>query len=117
MSQHISAEIDDDRFARSEQTSELIDELRRQIDVTDAALLDALARRMTLVTQIGRLKQVAAIATVQPDRWRQLLEQRIELGRSLQLPDGFIVALFELIHHESIQLQNRLRQQLAEKVL
>jgi chorismate mutase len=87
----------------------LIDELRQQIDVVDATLLDALARRMALVTQIGRHKQSASIATVQLARWMKLLEHRLQLGRSLKLTEGFVRALFELIHKESIAVQNDLR--------
>jgi len=86
----------------------LIDELRQQIDVVDASLLHALAHRMSLVNQIGRHKKAASIATVQIDRWMKLLEHRLHLGRSLELTEPFILALFDLIHKASIDLQNDL---------
>lgn len=94
----------------------MIEELRRQIDAVDSRLLHALAQRMSLVEQIGRYKRIASITTVQIDRWMKLLEQRLRLGRSLKLPDDFVLALFQLIHKESINLQNELAAASAEKV-
>ncbi|HEU4729821.1 MAG TPA: chorismate mutase [Kofleriaceae bacterium] len=94
----------------------LIDELRQQIDVVDSTLLHALARRMALVEQIGRHKKAASITAVQLDRWMKLVEQRLQLGRSLRLTEGFVLALFELIHGESITVQNDLMQSPLEKV-
>jgi len=94
----------------------LIDDLRQQIDAVDAKLLHALAQRMSLVKQIGRHKKAASITTVQIDRWMKLLEHRLRVGRSLKLTEGFVLALFELIHKESIDLQNDLMQTSPEKV-
>lgn len=93
-----------------------IDDLRQQIDAVDAALLHALAQRMELVKQIGYHKQAASLAPVQPDRWMKVVEHRQHLGRSLQLNERFVLALFELIHDESINLQDQLMQSLLEKV-
>jgi chorismate mutase len=91
-----------------ELADELITELRKQIDATDASMLQALAERMALVKQIGHHKKTAALATVQLDRWRQVLKDRVQLGRTLRLTESFVVALFEIIHTESINLQNEL---------
>ncbi len=87
----------------------LIEELREQIDTVDAELLRALAKRMSLVEQIGRHKQVAAIPTLQLERWRKLIHHRLSMGRSMQLSEPFIIALFELVHREAIARQEALR--------
>jgi chorismate mutase len=99
-----------------ESATAMIEELRRQIDAVDSRLLHALAQRMSLVEQIGRYKRIASITTVQIERWMKLLEQRLRLGRSLKLPDGFVLAMFQLIHKESINLQNALVPASPEKV-
>jgi chorismate mutase len=93
-----------------------IDELRRQIDAVDADLLRALAQRMALVEQIGHHKKAASITPVQLARWLELLEHRLQLGQRLQLPEGFVRALFELIHQASIELQDDLMASPPEKV-
>jgi chorismate mutase len=93
----------------------LIDELRLQIDAADSNLLHALARRMSLVKQIGRYKKAASIPTVQIDRWMKLLEHRLQLGRSLQLTESLVLAVFELIHKEAIKVQNDLMHSPPEK--
>ncbi len=85
-----------------------IEALRQQIDAADANLLHALAHRMALVEQIGRHKKAASITTIQLERWMKLLEHRLQLGRSLHLPERFVRALFELIHEQSISLQHDL---------
>jgi chorismate mutase len=91
-----------------------IEELRQQIDVVDAALLWALAERMSLVRQIGRHKKTASMTTVQIDRWMKLVAHRLALGDHLGLSQDFVLALFERIHEEAIRVQDDLMQQTAE---
>ena len=92
-----------------------IDQLRQQIDAVDARLLHALAQRMSLVQRIGHHKKAASITAVQLDRWMKLVEHRLQLGRNLELSESFVLALFELIHHEAIKLQNDLIHSPLEK--
>ena len=107
------ADADDDPAVRHAAIS--IEELRQQIDAVDVTLLRALAQRMALVEQIGHHKKVASITPVQLDRWMKLLEHRLGLARSLKLSERFVVALFELIHEASIDLQHELMHPPPEK--
>ena len=40
-----------------------------------------------------------------PDRWRDIVENRSVQARRLNLPPDFVLALYEKIHHESIKKQ------------
>lgn len=52
-----------------------LDLLRQQIDHIDADLLDLLNKRMKLVNEIGKLKQISGGAIYRPERERAILER------------------------------------------
>lgn len=79
--------------------------LRIQIDAIDQHILEALARRMSLSKEIGEYKQKQKLTILQPERYRELLDERCENGEALGLNKKLVKALFEAIHEESVRLQ------------
>ncbi|MHC1708772.1 MAG: chorismate mutase [Bacteroidales bacterium] len=82
-----------------------LEELRKEIDKIDWALLDVLTRRMTVVDAIGDYKKENGITILQIKRWRNIIQDRLEAGLKLGLSEEFLMGLLELIHRESIQRQ------------
>jgi chorismate mutase len=82
-----------------------LEELRKEIDKIDWAMLDIIARRMNIVDDIGQYKKENSITILQIKRWRSIIKDRLEAGRKLGLSDEFLIGLLELIHQESIQRQ------------
>ncbi len=83
-----------------------LNRLRNEIDETDQSLLETIAQRMSISTQIGELKKEHNVAVFQPERWKQIRENSVKQGEKLGLSEEFIDKLVKAIHQESIQHQN-----------
>ena len=79
--------------------------LRSEIDDIDAELLQLLARRMNVSSQIGEYKKQKGITVVQMERWKKILADHLETGKELGLSKELIEKVFEAIHQASIQRQ------------
>lgn len=95
---------------REEFTSDMtglmqLEYLRQLMDSLDAEIIDLLARRMELSTQMGDVKRACNMTAFQPGRWREIVETRGTQAQARLLSKEFIVELYERIHHESISKQ------------
>ncbi len=79
--------------------------LRSEIDKLDEELIDILARRMTVVEEIGHYKKENRITILQVKRWKKIIHDRLEHGVRLGLNREFVIRLLEAIHDETIQKQ------------
>jgi chorismate mutase len=84
---------------------EVINQLRIDIDTLDNELLKLIAKRLKIVGEIGELKKTNNISIYQKNRWEKLLNDRIELGKQLDLDSEFIKEQMNIIHKESIRIQ------------
>lgn len=85
-----------------------LDQLRAQIDVLDASILDTLGERMTVAKSIGQLKKDRNVAVLQSNRWNEILGRMILEGEQRNLSEEFILKLFKSIHQESIRHQEKI---------
>ena len=84
-----------------------IRELRNQIDVLDAEVITRLAKRMKLAQELGKLKKAYGISIFQLERWNEIVNKSLEIGKENGLNEEFIFSLIEAIHVESIQHQSK----------
>ncbi len=82
-----------------------LDRLRLEIDKLDQELIEILARRMTIIDEIGTYKQVNKITILQIRRWREMLAERLEKGIESGLNPEFLKQMLQLVHDESIRRQ------------
>ena len=87
-----------------------IDQLRARIDVIDEELVTLLRSRMAVSEEIGRFKKHHNVAILQLARWESLMDQVIRDGRTEGLETRFLQALFNVIHEESVRVQNEVMQ-------
>ena len=87
---------------------ENLEGLRRQIDQWDDEILRTIGNRMKISEQIGRYKKEQSITILQPNRWNEIIEDRLAKGINLGLSEEFIVKLFKEIHQESINHQTKI---------
>ena len=80
--------------------------LRSEIDDIDNELLQLLARRMNVSSQIGDYKKRKGLTVVQMERWKQILSDHLETGADMGLSKELITKVFEAIHLASIQRQS-----------
>lgn len=85
-----------------------LDMLRNRIDAIDSELLEMLSSRVQIVKEIGQYKKDNNVTALQINRWTQLMENRVNLGKSLDLDETFIKILFQLIHEDSVRMQTEI---------
>lgn len=79
--------------------------LRQQIDDCDHELLAVLARRMNVSREIGRFKKANNLRVVQPQRYQDVIKNRIAEGQHLALDPDFVQRVMQTIHEESVRQQ------------
>ena len=85
-----------------------LDVLRNRIDAIDSELLEILASRVAIVKQIGQYKRENNVTALQMNRWTQLMENRVNLGKRLDMNETFVKILFQLIHEDSVRMQTEI---------
>ncbi len=93
----------------NEAEGENLGELRRQIDSLDDELLEILAKRMRIAREIGRYKRENRMSVIQPVRYNDLMQRRVDHGASLDLSPDFVRNVLAAIHEESVRQQIQLK--------
>jgi chorismate mutase len=86
-------------------THETVNKLRDEIDNFDRQIIRLLAQRMDSATGIGKIKADNDIPILQPKRWQQVLENAMNEGKFVNLQEDLILAIYNIIHEESIRRQ------------
>lgn len=92
----------------SKVSSEMLDELRAEIDIMDDLLLWVLSNRMELAGKIADVKRNEKMQVLQSTRWNQVLERVTNKGVESGLRPQFLEKLFQSIHEESVGMQKNL---------
>lgn len=87
------------------QTTENLNELRRQIDECDNDLMEVLAKRMRICREIGTFKKEHNMTILQTGRYNEILDKRGAQGSLCGMDAEFIKQVFEAIHEESVRQQ------------
>ena len=90
--------------------------LREQIDHLDDEIMQKLASRMKISEKIGQYKKENNVTILQVNRWEEIIETRIALCKAMGLNEEFTNELLKLIHNESIQVQTKVMNAMAERV-
>ena len=89
----------------SNQTTENLSALRRQIDAIDEQLLELLAKRMRISKEIGTYKKEHNMPILQSPRYSEILENRSSMGEQMDLSTEFVKNILREIHEESVRQQ------------
>ena len=92
-----------------------LEELRAVIDNLDHQILDQMAERMKLSQEIGVHKMMNDITVFQPERWKEIIADRITYGTGKEISNAFITALMKTVHDESISLQTQIMNDATKK--
>lgn len=82
-----------------------LDELRLNINKIDEEIIQKLSSRMEVVRKIGQYKKDHNVTILQLKRWADILENRSSLGEAMGLSSLFMKKLLQLVHQESIRIQ------------
>jgi chorismate mutase len=78
------------------------------VDEIDEELIQGIRKRMDIVSQIGQYKKKNQITVFQLERWQEILRTRSQWADKLGIPRAHIEKLCQLLHEESIRLQNEI---------
>ncbi|AIZ63368.1 cytochrome C4 [Hymenobacter sp. DG25B] len=84
------------------------EELRQKMDVADREIIEALARRMSLVEELAAYKKENNVKILQLDRWQEIFTSRAEWAGRVGVNEKFVEELYKLIHIESIRKQTEI---------
>lgn len=102
-------------FIEDQQLFAQLEELRGQIDILDEKLLATLKERISIVEDIGHVKELNQVQIFQMRRWFKILENRQGSAEKLGLNKEVVHELFQLIHKYSIDVQIKSQQELKLK--
>ncbi|MBE0661609.1 MAG: bifunctional 3-deoxy-7-phosphoheptulonate synthase/chorismate mutase type II [Bacteroidales bacterium] len=88
--------------------SDKLKNLRRHIDRIDKELIEVLGKRMNIVHEMGEYKRDHNITILQIERWRDIINSRLKTAEKLGLDRDFLLRLLQLVHNESIRMQNEI---------
>jgi chorismate mutase len=89
----------------SREFSDKLEELRREVDLIDSQLIEVLGKRMRIVHEMGEYKRDHNITILQIERWRDIINSRMDIAGKHGLERDFLLKLLQLVHHESIRMQ------------
>lgn len=85
-----------------------LSDIREKIDVIDYQLIDMLEHRFKLVDEIGNLKISHNVTILQLERWKSIVESRLNYANPDNISRDFLLKILQMIHKESIQRQNEI---------
>lgn len=89
----------------TKQSTESLASLRRKVDRCDREWMEVLARRMDVTRQIGQFKIEHNMQVVQAQRYDDIMNQRVEMGRELGLDEQMVGVIMQAIHEASVSQQ------------
>ncbi len=81
--------------------------LRDDIDKIDFDILELVAARNKIISEIGLYKKENNITIFKPERWTEIVETRIKYGKEIHLSDELIMDTIKAIHREAIAIQTK----------
>ncbi|PIQ72178.1 hypothetical protein COS31_00735 [Candidatus Roizmanbacteria bacterium CG02_land_8_20_14_3_00_36_15] len=80
-------------------------EHRKEIDLCDKQIIEALAKRMEVVEKVGVLKKQHNVPPLDPSRWQQVVETRKAMAQQLGLKPELVGAIWEIFHQYALELE------------
>lgn len=89
----------------SQEATESLTALRKQIDELDNTLMDLLTKRMRISREIAEYKKQHNMRVVQTGRYNEILDKRGAQGALCGMDADFVKKVYEAIHEESVRQQ------------
>jgi 4-amino-4-deoxychorismate mutase len=83
-----------------------LEQCRERLDELDTKLVEVIAERMQLCSEIARIKREGQIPMMQPDRLAHVRAKSVAEGRMRGLDEGFVHRLIDVLVQESCRLED-----------
>ena len=81
-------------------------DLRKEIDTADEEILNALAKRFSVVREIAKLKKNKNIEPLDRKRWKEVLQKVTAKTKNItNIPEDLIKKIYEEIHQASLKIE------------
>ena len=87
----------------------ILEMMRFALDENDLAMLAIISERYKLVRKISAVKQAGNMPILQKDQYDKKIDILLKSAAREGLNSDFVASLFNLIHTESVRLQEELR--------
>jgi chorismate mutase len=87
----------------AETKPEIFKDWRTQIDALDNQLIETLAKRMQIVSEMGDYKSQHGMPLFEAGRWQEILQSRKKIANSKNVDEELIGKIFEAIHLSSLK--------------
>ena len=87
----------------------LLETLRGEIDHIDRGLIEMISVRNAIAGRIGQYKKDKNLPVLQTNRWREVMEDRLEMAAALGLELELIREIYRHLHGQSLALQSNIR--------
>jgi chorismate mutase len=101
-------------FSNNVEFTDKLNQLRQMIDEIDDELINVLKKRISVIEEIGDYKKEHNITVFQLERWQEILRTRSQWGEKLGLSRNHIEKLCQLLHEESIRVQNEVMRKISK---
>ncbi len=95
------------KYSKNPESEVLLASYRNEMKVMDNEILEILGERMRIAEKIGALKKENSITILQQERWKEVKEERIEVGLKNDLTEKFLNRYLNALHQESIRHQTK----------
>ncbi|PIV38208.1 hypothetical protein COS31_00610 [Candidatus Roizmanbacteria bacterium CG02_land_8_20_14_3_00_36_15] len=84
-----------------------LDDLRKIIDEIDGLIVNLLAKRMKVVKKVGLFKKRHNLPPLDPTRWQQVLNSKMEKAKSLGLDPEMVKKIYNIIHNQALEIEKK----------
>jgi chorismate mutase len=82
-----------------------LSDLRKEIDTADEEIINALAKRFSVVEEIARLKKNKKIEPLDKKRWNEVLQKVVSKTKQLRISEELIKKIYDEIHQASLKIE------------
>lgn len=75
------------------------------LTVINSCIITALLQRFAVVQQVGEYKKTHRLSPLQPQRWQQILQNRMQLAETYHLNPDLIREIWECFHTYALRLE------------
>lgn len=83
-----------------------LEELRARIDAIDEQIMKFMSQRQSVIEEIGCYKKEHDLTILQLERWREIVETRLQWANEMGLDLEYIKQYLQLTHSSSIRFQS-----------
>jgi chorismate mutase len=85
-----------------------LEDLRKEIDLLDDALIQVIAKRMEIVLEIGKIKKEMNIEPLDEQRWQKVSTRIKDTAKKYNLSEDLVKKVYEEIHQSALKIEKEI---------